>query len=110
MQLDRDDLARKIKTHVGGATRDEQSTTIQTLCEYIIRESIFSLLDMIEPAITKASEQNDNMDALEERLELLEGHNKFLMSLIGFKKDMLHGEDGGYENAQRSTKAPRQKS
>lgn len=108
MLFDKEEFARKVKTHVGGATRDEQSTTIQTLCEYIVRESLFDFMELIEPVLSKAAKQNEDIDRLENRINDLENNNRFLMGLIGFNKDNNNGEDGRHENAKRSPKATRQ--
>ncbi len=108
MLFDKENFAKKVKTHSGAASRDEGSTTINTLCEYIIRETIFTFMDIVEPILIKASEQNENIDALTDRVTELETHNRFLMGLIGFNKDKNNGEDGRHEDAKRSTKANRQ--
>ncbi len=83
--FDKEEFARKVKTNSGQASRDEGSTTINSLCEYIIRESLFNFMDLIEPVLFKAAAQNENLDELKARVQELENHNRFLMGMIGFK-------------------------
>lgn len=107
MLFDKEEFAKRVKVHSGAASRDEGSTTINSLCEYIIRETMFSFMDLVQPALEKVAARNEEMEELEDRINELENQNRFLMGLITFNKDRDNGEDGRHENAKRGPKASR---
>lgn len=89
-----EELARKIKTIVDGAWRQEQNTTMNSMMEYIVRETGYLFLDeinMIKDRVVELSEENEKLNTIVEELidEELKNASK----------------DGGIPQPQRNTKA-----
>jgi hypothetical protein len=92
--LNKEDFAKRIKVITQDAWQHETNTTVNSICEYIVRETTSLLLD--------------ELDIIRSRLADFDDFNERLLELEVTKLEKDHADaskDGGLSQPKRSTKA-----
>jgi hypothetical protein len=85
--ISQEDLAKKIKLATQNAWRVETNTTVNTVCEYIVKEAVTELLASLEAEFALVYKHQDSLQA----------------SVDYITGELNASTDGGVSQPQRST-------